>query len=125
MGLVFAMTSVVPAWSATTEELEMKLKDLSSQVQKLKGEVAYHEAAEDPTHNRYSWLTIGGDFRVRHDVLGGHSVNYTQFDPNPSSPPGTFTPMSGQTFRNGSLLTSRFGLNLKAQIAEGIVFKSR
>ncbi len=123
IGLVFVAASVVPAWSATTEELEMKLKDLASQVQKLKGEVSSHESAEDPTHNRYSWLTIGGDFRVRHDVLGAHSVPYQEMDP--SAPFFMGEVMEAQSIRNSSLLTSRVGLNLKAQVAEGISFKTR
>jgi hypothetical protein len=86
----------------------------------LKGEVSNHEAEDDPTHNRFSWLTIGGDFRVRHDILGGHSVAFTQFDP-----PGTFTPKPAESIQNSSLLSTRIGLNLKAQVAEGIVFKTR
>lgn len=69
-----------------------------------------------------SWLTFGGDLRVRHDVLRGHSVAYLQYVPATPMVPAT---MPAQTFQNNSLLTNRFGLNLKANVAEGVSLKAR
>lgn len=63
-----------------------------------------------------SWLTFSGDMRVRHDILKGESVAYMD------ALGGTH---QAQTFKNNSLLTNRFGLNLKANVAEGVSFKGR
>jgi hypothetical protein len=104
----------------TTEELEKQIQSLTSQVEKLKGSVKEHVAEEDPVHNHLSWLEIGGDLRVRHDALRGHSPSYTQF-----MPPATMVPMPAGTVTNASLLTTKLGLNLKALVAEGVTFKGR
>jgi hypothetical protein len=70
-------------------------------------------AAED-------WLTIGGDYRFRYDVLQGKVHDYRQSD-------GTLNgvPAPGYTVKNNSLMMNRFGLNLKADPMEDIVVKAR
>ena len=61
------------------------------------------------------WLTIGGDYRFRYDVLEGKVHNYHN---------GT-TGVAGYDVKNNSFMTNRFGLNLKADAAEDVVVKAR
>ncbi|MDP3542698.1 MAG: DUF3373 family protein [Elusimicrobiota bacterium] len=98
---------------AMTRELEAVKKE----VQGLKGGAV----KESPM----SWLTIGGDFRTRHDKLVAHLPSYTQFL-------GTFTgavpntaAVPAKTIRNDSLFTNRFGLDLKARVAENVTMTTR
>ncbi len=112
--------AALPAWSASNDELESQIKALATQVQQLKADAAKHDAADDPTHNRFSWLTIGGDLRVRHDVLRAHSVDYVQYDP-----PATFTPTAADSVGNDSLFTVQTSLSLKARVAEGVLLKTK
>jgi hypothetical protein len=64
-----------------------------------------------------SWLTIGGDYRFRYDVLEGKVHDYYQAPGGPGVP--------GYTVKNNSLMMNRFGLNLKADAAEDVVVKAR
>jgi len=68
-------------------------------------------AAADDT----SWLTIGGDYRFRYDVLEGKVHDYHN---------GT-TGVAGYNVKNSSFMTNRFGLNIKADAAEDVVVKAR
>lgn len=113
--------AALPAWSASNDELESQIKALATQVQQLKADAAKHDAADDPTHNRFSWLSIGGDLRVRHDVLRGHAVDYVKFDPVPP----TFTPTAADSVGNDSLFTVQSSLSLKARVAEGVLLKTK
>lgn len=98
---------------AMTRELEAVKKE----VQGLKGAAS----KESPM----AWLTVGGDFRTRHDKLVAHVPSYTQFL-------GTFTgavpntaAYAAKTIRNDSLFTNRFGLDLKARVLENVTLSSR
>ena len=71
-------------------------------------------AAED-------WLTIGGDYRFRYDVLEGTVPNYTQL----TSVAPTTASITGYTVKNSSLMMHRFGLNIKADPMEDVVVKAR
>ncbi len=70
-----------------------------------------------------SWLQIGGDYRFRVDSLKGTVQNYNQIIPG--SPTPSFAPVSGYTVKNDILYLNRFGLNLKADPVEDVVFKAR
>ncbi len=72
-------------------------------------------AAADDT----SWLTIGGDYRFKYDMLKGTALNTTAFIL------GVPTPVAGSTVKDNSLFTNRFGLNIKADPMEDVVVKAR
>src|SRR3990170_849989 len=74
-------------------------------------------AAADDT----SWLTIGGDYRFRYDILEGKVPAYTQL----TSVAPTTSSIPGYTVTNNSLMMHRFGLNIKADAAEDVVVKAR
>ncbi len=86
-------------------------------------------AADDSS----SWLTIGGDYRFRIDYLKGTVQSYNQI--NPTQPmfisPGVFNPafiaaqVPEHTISNDSLMTNRFGINLKANPLEDVSVKAR
>jgi hypothetical protein len=67
-----------------------------------------------------SWITIGGDLRVRYDNLKGSVHDYISDDGA-----GNFTAVPGYDVRNDALFLSRFGLNVKARATENITVKSR
>lgn len=71
-----------------------------------------------------TWLQIGGDYRFRVDSLKGTVHDYNQIIPNGTAAP-TFQPVPGYTVQNDILYTNRFGLNLKAEPVEDVVFKAR
>jgi hypothetical protein len=70
-----------------------------------------------------SWLEIGGDYRFRYDSLKGTVHEYVQVDPTGANPAGFPTP--GRDVENDSLMTNRFGLNLKANALEDVAVKAR
>ena len=63
------------------------------------------------------WLTLGGDFQARYDLLQGSTPSYLPF--------GSAAPVQGQDYRNNSLLTNRFGINMKAKVLENVDVKAR
>jgi len=83
-----------------------------------------------------SWLTIGGDYRFRADVLSVKTQDYMQYNPSasfnagPGPLPGStmylFTQAApGQDVDNDSLYSNRFAINIKAQATEDVVVKAR
>jgi len=83
-----------------------------------------------------NWLEIGGDYRFRYDSLRGDVHDYLQYDPTanlgpfPTPMPGInmyvrSTPVTGDKAKNDSLLTNRFGLNLRAKALEDVTVKAR
>ena len=64
-----------------------------------------------------SWLTIGGDYRFRYDMLKATIPTYMNAGLIPAATPGTV--------ENNNLLLNRFGLNLKATPLEDITVKAR
>jgi hypothetical protein len=72
-------------------------------------------AAED-------WLTIGGDYRFRYDVLKGTTHDYIDSGMRPGSTAG---PYNEYKVKDNSLMTNRFGINLKADPMEDVVVKAR
>jgi len=67
-----------------------------------------------------SWITIGGDFRVRYDNLKGTVHDYISSDGA-----GNFTAVPGYDVWNNNLLLSRFGLNVNVHATEHVTVKSR
>ncbi len=83
-------------------------------------------AAADET----PWLDIGGDYQYRFDSLKGKVHEYYNFADVLSwqlggmttPPPAT---VKGYDVKNDSLMTNRFGLNLKANALEDVTVKAR
>ncbi len=83
-------------------------------------------AAADET----PWLDIGGDYQYRFDSLKGKVHEYYNFaDVLPWQLGGMTTPppatVKGYDVKNDSLMTNRFGLNLKANALEDVTVKAR
>ncbi len=79
-------------------------------------------AADEP-----SWFEIGGDYRFRFDSLKGTVHDYYNFQDvlaqQLGGPAATVT--KGYDVKNDSLMTNRFGLNLKANAMEDVTVKAR
>src|SRR5512135_2402084 len=79
-------------------------------------------AADEP-----SWFEIGGDYRVRFDSLKGTVHDYYIFQDvlaqQLGGPAATVT--KGYDVKNDSLMTNRFGINLKANAMEDVTVKAR
>lgn len=98
------------------QELEKKLAALTKEVEALKQR---QKKAEDRSLSK--WLSIGGDYRFRVDSLHGKVPDFYQFT-GPTSAPVPFT---GYSPANDTLLTNRFGLNLKAKATQDVTLTSR
>lgn len=70
-----------------------------------------------------TWLEIGGDYRYRYDSLKGEVQGFTDSGMLTGNTPGTGIP--GFTVKNESLMTNRFGINLKATPVEDVTVKAR
>ncbi len=86
---------------------------------------AGYAAAEDA-----SWLEIGGDYQYRFDALKGTVHEYYSFsDVFPWQLGGMVPPppatVKSYDVKNNSLMTNRFGLNLKANAMEDVTVKAR
>src|SRR5450759_4892179 len=85
----------------------------------------YAAAADDA-----SWLEIGGDYQYRFDSLKGTVHEHYSFsDVLPWQLAGMTTPppstVKSYDVKNDSLMTNRFGLNLKANAMEDVTVKAR
>ncbi len=77
-----------------------------------------------------SWLEIGGDYQFRFDSLKGKVHEYYNFsDVLPWQLSGMTTPppatVKSYDVKNDSLMTNRFGVNLKANALENVTVKAR
>lgn len=153
--LAFSLLLPLPALAVDQADLMKKIDDLSKELEKLKQQMQEMQKQETVKEERItkvekkadepkgwpSWLEIGGDFRSRHDILQGRTVDYVQYDQfapalgtairAPNFPvPGavtTFLARPQQAFdaENDSLLTNRLRLDIKAKPTEDINFKGR
>jgi hypothetical protein len=111
---------------AADEEIQKKVDALSKEVQALQQQVAQSKEGKKPVSD---WLTIGGDYRFRVDSLKGKVPNHYgfanivawQMGGMVGPPPLT----QGETVKNDTLYTNRFGLNLKAKATRNVTFTSR
>jgi uncharacterized protein DUF3373 len=74
-----------------------------------------------------SWLEIGGDYQYRFDSLKGTVHDYYTFQDALAAQLGGPAPAVTKGFdvKNDSLMTNRFGLNLKANAMEDVSVKAR
>ncbi len=115
--MAFAAGLALPlAAQAADEDLQKKIEQLSKEVDLLKGQV---KKVDDKSLGK--WLTISGDYRFRVDSLRGEVPSYYQYM-SPTAMP-VLTP--GYTAKNDTLMTNRFGLNLKAKATQDVTITSR
>jgi hypothetical protein len=96
---------------------QQKIDNLAKELEALKRQVKRNE---DKSLGR--WLTIGGDYRFRIDSLKGGVPDYYQFVPT-ASPPFALVPHYYP--QQDTLLTNRFGLNVKVKATEDVTVTSR
>ncbi|HEX8909089.1 MAG TPA: DUF3373 family protein, partial [Anaeromyxobacteraceae bacterium] len=95
---------------------QQKIDSLAKELEALKKQVKRNE---DKSLGR--WLTIGGDYRFRIDSLRGEVPTYFQYL-GPTVMPA-LTP--GYKPNNDTLMTNRFGLNMKAKATQDVTISSR
>ncbi len=105
------------------EEEEMKKALLAFMM--FLSSAGFAAAADDA-----SWLEIGGDYQYRFDALKGTVHEYYAFKDVLPWQLGGMTPPPPATVKsydvkNDSLMTNRFGLNLKANAMEDVTVKAR
>ncbi len=93
--------------------VEQKAQETEQKVQTV---VKKEAAAEKKASN----LEISGDYRFRFDRMAGSAPSYYQV-----TGATTASLMPAQDYRNNSLLTNRFGLNVKAKATEDFTVKAR
>jgi Protein of unknown function (DUF3373) len=98
------------------QDLEKQVEELAKQLDALKEQ---NKRAEEKSLNR--WLTIGGDYRFRLDSLHGDVPDYFQFVSPMDAP--VLTP--GYEPHNDTLMTNRFGLNIKAKATQDVSVYAR
>lgn len=151
LAALIALTLAVPlpAFAVDQADLVKKIEDLTRELDRVKQQMQEIQKKDDAKEQRItkvekkaddakkpSWLEIGGDYRFRLDSLKGSVHDYMQYDPTtqygplPSPIPGvnmfTYTrPTSGYDPKNDTLMTNRFGLNLRARATEDITVKAR
>ncbi|NTU43371.1 MAG: DUF3373 family protein [Nitrospirales bacterium] len=128
----------LPAFAADQTDLLQKIEALSRELESLKTQMQDIKKAETVKEERItmvekkaeesaetsSWLEIGGDYRFRFDHLKGTVHEYLQFTGfGESGPTAMYVPE--HDVKNSSLMTNRFGLNLKAKATEDIQVKAR
>ncbi len=143
--LCFLFLMIIPSgsYSATTEELESEITEMTKQLEQMKDKmnelktqemfqdkrVEMVEEKVDEVDSKWSWLTIGGDYRFRVDSLKGSIHDYMQYNPAASFPAGPMTffsaPVEGYNVKNDTVLFNRFRIKLDAQATEDITVKSR
>lgn len=141
--LLFVLVMPVSSFAANEKELELKidemtrqLDDLMKQMQEMKTQDMFQEkrmsAVEekaDDAESKWSWLTIGGEYRFRIDSLRGDVHDYMQYNSSAAHSSGGMlfhsTPTEGHTVKNDSVMFNRFRLKLSAQVLDNLSVKSR
>ncbi|MCE5313201.1 MAG: DUF3373 domain-containing protein [Nitrospiraceae bacterium] len=131
LALLFLLWFLAPAFSFAADQSEImqridamtkELERLKQQMQEMQNKEAVKEERLSTVEKKAeesakpSWLEIGGDYRARYDYLGGRVHDYTN---------ASGVGVAGYDVTNGSLLTNRFGLNLKAKATEDVQVKAR
>ena len=127
------LLSLAPAgYAADPADLSKKIDELSQQLALLKQQMAdlqkqevsqtakIEETAAQARENGSPTFELGGDFQSRFDSLRGKSATAVVFNPNTG-----MALVPGDTYKNSSLLTDRFALNLKFHPVEDIQVKAR
>jgi hypothetical protein len=120
-----ANQDVLQKIDALTKELEALKHQVKENEGKTKETAKKIEKVEEKSLGR--WLTIGGDYRFRYDYLHGKTAPYYQFNPQApaTSPTGPTFFVPGQTVKDNSLYTNRFGLNVNAKATQNVSVTAR
>jgi len=100
------------------KKMEALEKELESLKQQMKDTDKKVEKVEEKSIGR--WLTLGGDYRFRYDYLRGKTADH--FAPDGS---GGATLVRGESVKDNTLFTNRFGLNLKAKATQNVSVTAR
>jgi hypothetical protein len=98
------------------DDMQKKVDALTKEVEALK-----RQTKKTEERSLASWLSIGGDYRFRIDSLRGDVPEYWQFG-GPTVMP-VLTP--GFEPKNDTLMTNRFGLNLRARATRDVTVWTR
>ncbi|ANA39994.1 MULTISPECIES: DUF3373 family protein [Geobacter] len=114
---------------AADADLQKKMETLEKELEALKQQMQDTDRKVDKVEQKSlgRWLTIGGDYRFRYDYLRGKVAPYFQLNPRNMQADGSdlFLPVQGQTVKNDSLYTNRFGLNLDAKATQDVTVHAR
>jgi hypothetical protein len=123
-GILLAALILPQGVRAADEDIQKKLDALTKEVQDLQRQVAQSKEGKKSISN---WLTIGGDYRLKVDSLRGKVAafhQFTGFDPSTGAP--VVGPLQNEfTVKNDTILTNRFGLNLKAKATRDVNVTAR
>ena len=129
-GILLAAVTLPQGARAADEDLQKKLDALTKEVQSLQRQMAQSKETAPPKEGKKSisdWLTIGGDYRLKVDSLRGEVADFHQFtgfDPSTGAP--VVGPLqNAATVKNDTILTNRFGLNLKAKATRNVTVTAR
>ncbi|MBI1920208.1 MAG: DUF3373 domain-containing protein [Geobacter sp.] len=117
-----ALLAPVSAFAA--DDVQQKIDALQKELETLKQQIKTNEKKVEKVEEKSlgRWLTIGGDYRFRVDSLRGKVAPHTPF----ILPAGPFgSPTNGYAVHNDSLMTNRFGLNLKAKATKDVTVTAR
>jgi opacity protein-like surface antigen len=101
---------------AEDKDQQQKIDSLTKEVEALKQR---EKKLEEKSLSK--WLTIGGDYRFRFDSLKGDVPNYYQY----MGPTAMPVAVPGYSPKNDTLMTNRFGLNIKAKATQDVTLTSR
>jgi Protein of unknown function (DUF3373) len=124
--LLLAALALPQGVPAADQDLQQQMDALTKQVKDLQRQVTQSKEGKKSISD---WLTIGGDYRFRVDSLRGSVPDYYgfanivgwQMGGMVGAPP--LTP--GETVKNDTLYTNRFGLNLKVKATRNVTFTTR
>ncbi|ACL64384.1 conserved hypothetical protein [Anaeromyxobacter dehalogenans 2CP-1] len=111
-----ALTLPLAGRAADPDPQQKKLDELAKELEALKQQVK-----KDEEKSLSKWLTVSGDYRFRLDSLKGEVPAYYQY----MGPAAMPVPMPGFDPENGTLMTNRFGLNLKAKATRNVTVTTR
>jgi len=137
----------LPAIAADQAQMLQKIQSLSKELDRLKQQMQEMQKKDEAREQRItvidkkaeearghlSWLDISGDYRARFDYLKGSVHDHFLLFPagidtatrNPIFAVRPGSEMRGYDVENESLLTNRFGLNLRVNATENINVKAR
>ena len=131
--LTLSLLIPLPVFAADQADLMQKIDALSKELDRLKQQMQDMQKKDQVQEQRISTVEqkgesapsrsafqIGGDYRFRMDYLKG-----TTHDAFVSNGAGGAVASPATTYKNSSLFTNRFGLNLKADATEDITVKAR
>lgn len=115
-GLAVVSLALPMSAHAEDQDVQKQVDTLTKELETLKKQV---KKTEEKSLSR--WLTLGGDYRFRIDSLHGEVPTYFQYL-GPTTPPAQ-TP--GYSPKQDTLMTNRFGLNMKAKATQDVTITSR